>query len=99
MYFDRLRTYRRRAPLPAAEETNGGEKITTKSQLVGYVRKSKSGGCLKLSIDAEAFAAAERFSAKDGRQFVSLIANADKVSQILDGEREITSLCQLIEEQ
>ena len=72
--------------------------MTKRSQLVGYVRKSKSGESLKMSIDAEAFAKAEKFSAKDGRQFVSLIANADKVGQIMEGEREVTSLCQLVEE-
>jgi hypothetical protein len=71
--------------------------MTTKSQLVGYVRKSKSGGSLNMSIDAEAFARAEKFSGKDGRQFVSLIANANKVSQILVGDREVTSLCQLLD--
>ena len=73
--------------------------MTTKSQLVGYVRKSKSGGCLKMSIDTEAFARAEKFSARDGRQFVSLIANSDKVGQILEGEREVTSLCQLVDDE
>jgi len=72
--------------------------MTTKSQLVGYVRMTKNGGALRMSIDADAFANAQRFAAKDGRQFVSLVANADKVSQILGGEREVTSLCQLIDE-
>ncbi|MDD4308258.1 MAG: hypothetical protein PHU53_05565 [Thermoplasmata archaeon] len=72
--------------------------MSTKSQLIGYVRKSKSGGALRMSIDAEAFSNAVKFPAKDGRQFVSLVANADKVSQILGGEREVTSLCQLIDE-
>ena len=67
------------------------------SQLVGYVRKSRGGGALKMSIDAEAFAKAERYKSQDGREFVSLIANVDKVSQILKGDREVTSLCQLVE--
>ena len=66
------------------------------SQLVGYVRKSRSGGALNLSIDAEAFAKAERYKSKDGREFVSLIANVDKIGQILVGDREVTSLCQII---
>jgi len=70
----------------------------TKSQLVGYVRKSKAGGALTISIDSEAFAQAEKFASNDGRQFVRLVANADKVSQILDGGREVTSLCQLVED-
>lgn len=72
--------------------------MTTKSQLVGYVRMSKSGGALRMSIDAQAFAAAQKYAGKDGRQFVSLVANADKVSQILGGEREVTSLCQLVDD-
>ena len=71
----------------------------TKSQLIGYVRKSKSGGALTLSVDVQAFNEAAKFESKDGRQFVRLVANADKVGQILGGEREVTSLCQLIEEE
>jgi len=73
--------------------------MATKSQLIGYVRKTKSGGALRMSIDAEAFSNAVKFAGRDGRQFVSLIANADKVSQILGGEREVTSLCQLVDEE
>lgn len=63
---------------------------------MGYVRKSKGGGALRLSIDAAAFSNAERYKGSDGREFVSLIANVDKVRDILEGEREVTSLCQLI---
>ncbi len=67
---------------------------------MGYVRKSKGGGALNLSIDTEAFANAVKVPSRDGtRQFVSLIANADKISQILEGQREVTSLCQLINEE
>jgi len=69
--------------------------MTMKSRLVGYVRKKD--GALKISIDVEAFKAAETYDSKDGRQFVTLVANADKIGQILEGGREVTSLCQLIE--
>ena len=68
-----------------------------KSMLVGYIRKSKAGGALKLSIDAEAFKKAEQYASADGRQFVQLIVNADKVGQIISGEREVTSVCQLVD--
>ena len=71
--------------------------MVTKSQLVGYVRKSRNGGALRLSIDAEAFSKAERYSSSDGREFVSLVANVGKVRDILEDEREVTSLCQLID--
>ena len=67
------------------------------SQLIGYVRKSRNGGALKMSIDASAFEKAERYKSQDGREFVSLIANLDKIGQILEGDREVTSLCQLVE--
>jgi len=68
------------------------------SQLVGYARKSKAGGALRLSIDAEAFAKAQQWDAKDGRKFVSLVINTDKVKQLLDGSREVTSICQLVDD-
>ena len=67
------------------------------SQLIGYVRKSNGGGALKLSVDAEAFDKAERFSTKDGREYVQLITNIPKIQEIISGEREVTSLCQLID--
>lgn len=67
------------------------------SNLVGYVRKSKGGGALNLSVDVNAFDNAQRFSGSDDREFVSLIVNLDKVQEIINGEREVTSLCQLVE--
>jgi len=71
--------------------------MSTDSKLVGYVRKSKNGGALKLSIDSAAFSEAERYSSSDGREFVSLIANLDKIQEIVEGEREVTSLCQIVD--
>ncbi len=68
------------------------------SKLVGYVRKSNGGAALKLSIDAQAFSEAEKFSSRDGREFVQLIANIPKVEEIISGDREVTSICQLVDE-
>lgn len=65
------------------------------SQLIGYLRKSQAGGALKLSIDQEAFEKAERYDTKDGRKYVQLVVNMDKVQEIIRGEREVTSLCQI----
>ena len=67
------------------------------SQLIGYVRKSNGGAALKLSIDTAAFGDAQTFSTKDGREFVQLIANIPKINEIISGEREVTSICQLVE--
>lgn len=68
------------------------------SQLVGYVRKASDGNTLRLSIDVGAFEKAEKFSTNDGREFVSLVMNPDKVIDIINGEREVTSLCQIVGE-
>lgn len=80
------------------DESGGKKEMTQKSQLVGYVRKSRNGISLTASIDAEAFDKAKKYQSKDGRNFVSLVMNADKIGQILDGGREVTSLCQIVEE-
>jgi len=75
--------------------------MAEKSRLVGYVRKSKAvkdeeGDFLRMSIDVEAFKKAAIYESKDGRQFVTLLARANRVQDILAGEREITSLIQIV---
>jgi len=67
-----------------------------KSILVGYIRKSKAGGALKLSIDVAAFKKAATFQTKDGTKYVQLIVNADRAAQILSGEREVTSVSHML---
>jgi hypothetical protein len=68
------------------------------SKLIGYIRKSKNGSALTLSLDYETLENAERYTTKDGREYVRLIANLAKLQEIIDGEREVTSICQLVEE-
>ena len=68
------------------------------SQLIGYARKSIDGRSVKLSIDATAFEKANRFSTQDGREYVQLVMNADKIVEIINGEREVTSICQIVNE-
>lgn len=71
-----------------------------RNMLVGYIRKDKTNSIsLRLSIDKEAFNKAATFESRDGRNFVTLICNADKVKQIIEGSREVTSLCQILEEE
>ena len=66
--------------------------------MIGYVRKSNNGGALRMSIDYEAFESAEKYKTQDGREYVSLVANLDKITEIIEGDREVTSLCQLLGE-
>lgn len=69
------------------------------SELIGYVRKSRSGNALKLSISAEAFDSAQRYLSQDGKEYVGLIVNTAKVQEILDDSRDVTSVCQIVNEE
>ncbi|UCC39911.1 MAG: hypothetical protein JSV96_00140 [Candidatus Aminicenantes bacterium] len=68
------------------------------SELIGYVRKSRNGNALNLSISAEAFENAQRYLSQDGKEYVGLIVNLAKVQEILDDSREVTSVCQIKDE-
>jgi hypothetical protein len=69
------------------------------SELIGYVRKSRSGNALKLSISAEAFDSAQRYLSQDGKEYVGLIVNTAKIQEILDDSRDVTSVCQIVNEE
>ena len=71
--------------------------MTTKSELVGYVRKSNAGNALKLNILKSALDKAQTVEGKDGTEYVSLIMNLSKVKMIIGDEHEVTSVCQLVE--
>jgi hypothetical protein len=72
--------------------------MTQNSTLVGYVRKSSHGGALKMSISAEAFANARRYASKDGKEYVNLIVNLAKAQEVINGDRAVTSVCQLTDQ-
>ena len=61
-----------------------------KSYLVGYACKSKLGGAIQLSVDVEEFKKTPPQKSSDGREFVRMVVNADKIREILNGEREVT---------
>ncbi|UCE73993.1 MAG: hypothetical protein JSV56_13395 [Methanomassiliicoccales archaeon] len=69
------------------------------SELIGYVRKSKGGNALKLSISKEAFDDAQRYLSQDGKEYVGLVINLSKVQEILDETRDVTSICQIVNEE
>lgn len=73
---------------------HGGD-TTVKSTLVGYVRKSNGNGALKLSISKDAFEEAERYQSQDGKEYVGLVINIARVQEILEGTRDVTSICQI----
>lgn len=67
----------------------------TKSELIGFVRKSNAGNALKLNLNKEALLKAETVTGKDETEYIALIINLAKVKMIIEGEQEVTSVCQL----
>ena len=68
------------------------------SQLMGYVRKSKNGNALNISISVDAFERAEKESCRDGQEFVRMIVNTEKIKKLIDKEIEVTGISQIVGE-
>lgn len=66
------------------------------AMLVGYVRKSLQKAALKISINKQAFEECEIYTTADGQQYVSLVVSLSAVSKVLDGERAVTTISQII---
>lgn len=64
--------------------------------LIGYVRKSKAGKALNISLDKAALDAAETYDSGDGRVMIPVVLNLNKVQEIIAGDREVTSISQII---
>lgn len=71
------------------------EKIST---LMGYVRRSRNGGALSVSVAEDAFEQAERYETADGTKYVGMIINLNKLRNILAGDQEVTNISQLVAE-
>lgn len=61
-------------------------------KLVGYLRKSKEGGAVYMAVDVDGLKDCKPLKSADGREFFRFVSNAPKVSDILSGEREVTSI-------
>ncbi|MGA1821812.1 MAG: hypothetical protein ACMUIG_04735 [Thermoplasmatota archaeon] len=68
------------------------------SNLMGYVRRSRNGGALNVSVAEEAFEQAERYETADGTKYVGMIINLNKLRNILAGDQEVTNISQLVSE-
>jgi len=73
--------------------------MTTKSELVGYVRKTNAGNALKINILKSALDHAKTVEGKDGTEYVSLVMNLSMIKMIIGDEHEVTSVCQLVEDE
>ena len=67
----------------------------TEAELMGYVRRSKKGGALNVSVSTDAFARAERYQTQDGKEYVGMIINLSSVQDLLEGRKEVTGISQI----
>ena len=71
--------------------------VENKTNLVGYVRKSNAGGAVKVSINTEAFTECETYVTSDGQEYVPLIISVNALNKVLDGERVVTTISQMVD--
>ena len=71
--------------------------VENKTNLVGYVRKSNAGGAVKVSINTDAFTECETYVTSDGQEYVPLIISVNALNKVLDGERVVTTISQMID--
>jgi len=69
-----------------------------KSMLVGYLRKSKNGMSITISIDMKALKEIGNFYSNNGKDFITLISNTNKVEEVINGDRQVVSVCYLKKE-
>ena len=65
------------------------------SRLVGYVRRSRSGHGLRVSINSEAFQACHTYETSDGQSYVPLVLSVAALRRVMEGERAVTTVSQL----
>lgn len=68
-----------------------------KANLVGYVRKSNAGGAIKVSINNDAIAECETYVTSDGQEYVPLVISLNALMKVLNGERVVTTISQIID--
>ncbi len=71
--------------------------VENKTNLVGYVRKSNAGGAVKVSINTDAFTECQTYITSDGQEYVPLIISVNALNKVLDGERVVTTISQMVD--
>lgn len=64
--------------------------------LVGYARRSEAGKAIKLSINTNAFGDCSTYTTSDGQTYVPLVISMSAIRKVIDGDRVVTTVCQLI---
>jgi len=66
-----------------------------KVELVGYVRRSNSGRAIRLELLKDGINKAPTYLSRDGKEFVSLVISADRLNDLLHGDKEVTGVSYL----
>ena len=66
------------------------------SLLVGYVRRSQAGKAINVSINTNAFGDCRTYRTEDGQHYASLVISLDALRKVIEGERIVTTVSQLI---
>ena len=64
---------------------------------MGYVRRSNAGGAIKVSIKSDAFSDCETYVTSDGQKYVPLVISLNALNKVLNGERVVTTISQIID--
>ena len=62
---------------------------------LGYIRRSRRGKAVKLDISLESFLMAQRYTTKDGKEWVNMVVSIDKVLDVLEGKIQVAGISQL----
>jgi len=62
---------------------------------LGYLRRSRRGRALKIDVNLEAFLMAERYTTKDGKEWVNMVVPMGKLLEVLEGKAEAAVINQL----
>ena len=62
---------------------------------LGYIRRSRRGKAVKLDISLESFLMAQRYTTKDGKEWVNMMVPIDKLLDVLEGKLEVVGINQI----
>ena len=69
------------------------------ARLIGYARKANAGGAIKISINKGAFEECTSYITSDGQEYIPLVISLHALRKVIDGERAVTTVSQLIKEE
>jgi hypothetical protein len=68
------------------------------SQLVGYMRRANAGASIKISINKKAFENCNAYTTSDGQTYIPLVVSLSALRKVIQGERAVTTISQIVEE-